>query len=181
MVDPKPKKKSGAHFNVMDFLIILILVLCILSIAARYSLIWNRIGISQNLEDYEISFTVSNLRYTTPSFLKIRDTVYLKDSDTEMGYLLSREEGSVDALTLTLSSRYVQSENGFISAYYEENSFVDASGRMMCRGRIDEDGYFYLDGDICLAAGQTLAVYTELVDFELTITGIRLSSVGESS
>jgi hypothetical protein len=89
-----------------------------------------------------------------------------------MGTLLNREIGSTDALTITLSSRYIQEETGFISAYYEENTLVDVTGRMLCMGTVNEEGYFLLGGDLYLAEGQKLAVYTDLVDFELTVTGI---------
>ena len=39
-------------------------------------------------------------------------------------------------------------------------------------GTVNEEGYFLLGGDLYLAEGQKLAVYTDLVDFELTVTGI---------
>ena len=169
----KPKKRSNARFNIMDFLIILIVLLCVISLIARYTTVLAKIGITDHLEQYEIAFTVSNLRHTTPNFFHIDDAVYLQDeSHTYMGTLLSREIGSTDALTITLSSLYVQSETGFISAYYADNTFVDVSGRILCEGSISADGYFLLGGNVYLSEGQTLAVCTDLVSFELTVTDI---------
>lgn len=169
----KPKKRSNVRFNIMDFLIVLIVLLCVFSLVARYTTVLEKIGITDHLEDYEVGFTVSNLRYTTPSFFHIDDAVYLQDDKhTYMGTLLSREIGSTDALTITLSSRYVQSETGFISAYYADNTFVDVSGRILCEGSVNSEGYFMLGGNIYLSEGQTVAVCTDLVSFELTVTDI---------
>lgn len=177
MEEQKSKKRSNARFNIMDFLIILVVLLCVLSLVARHTNVLEKIGISDHLEQYEMTFTVSNLRYTTPSFFKIEDKVYLQDEHhTYLGTLLSREIGSADALTITLSSEYVQSDTGFISAYYAENTFVDVSGRMVCEGSVNSEGYFRLGGNVYLAEGQTVAVCTDLVSFELTITSITPSA-----
>lgn len=169
----KTKKRSNARFNIMDFLIILIVLLCVFSLVARYTTVLNKLGITEHLEQYEISFTVTDLRYTTPNFFRIDDAVYLRDGDhTYVGKLLSREIGSTDALTITLSSRYVQSETGFVSAYYAENTLVDVAGRILCEGSVSSDGYFMVNGNTYLSEGQTVSVCTDLVSFEMTITGI---------
>lgn len=168
-----PKKRSNARFNIVDLLIILIALLCVFSLIARYTTVLEKIGVSDQMAQYEVSFSVSNLRYTTPNFFQIGDGVYLCDSNrTYMGTLMSRETGSTDALTITLSSRYVQSESGFVSAYYAENTLVDVSGRILCDGMISDDGYFLLGGDVYLAEGQSLTVCTDLVSFEMTVTAI---------
>ena len=173
MEDQKKNKRSTAKFNLIDFMIILIALLCIFSLLARYTTVLDKIGVSDHLEQYEVAFTVTDLRYTTPNFFRTNDKIYLQDDEqTYMGTLLSREMGSTDALTITLASRYVQSQDGFISAYYAENTFVDISGRILCEGLIGNDGYFLLGGNKYLAEGQTLAVCTDLVSFELTVTGI---------
>lgn len=169
----KKAKRSTAKFNVIDFMIILIVLLCVFSLLARYTTILENIGVSDHLEEYEISFVVTDLRYTTPSFFRIDDEIYLQDAaHTRLGTLLSRENGSTDALTITLSSRYVQAQEGFISAYYTENTLVDISGRILCEGTMGDNGYFLLGGDMYLAEGQKLSVCTDLVNFELLVTGI---------
>ncbi len=169
----KTKKRSNVRFNILDFLIVLIVLLCVFSLVARYTTVLNDIGISDQLDQYEVSFTVSELRYTTPNFFRIDDAVYLQNDDcTYVGQLLSREIGSTDALTITLSSQYVQQETGFVSAYYADNTFVDVSGRILCQGSINTDGYFLLGGNILISEGQKLAVCTDLVNFEMTVTSI---------
>ena len=169
----KTKKRSNVRFNILDFLIVLIVLLCVFSLVARYTTVLNDIGISGQLDQYEVSFTVSELRYTTPNFFRIDDAVYLQNDDcTYVGQLLSREIGSTDALTITLSSQYVQQETGFVSAYYADNTFVDVSGRILCQGSINTDGYFLLGGNILISEGQKLAVCTDLVNFEMTVTSI---------
>lgn len=177
MEGQKSKRRSNVRFNIMDFLIVLIVLLCVFSLVARYTTVLDKIGITDNLETYEMSFTVTNLRHTTPNFFRIDDAVYMQDdSHTYVGRLLSREVGSTDALTITLSSQYVQSENGFISAYFADNSFVDVSGRILCEGNMSRDGYFLLGGNTYLAVGQRLEVCTDLVSFELVVTDISPAS-----
>ena len=169
----KSRKRTNARFNIVDFLIILIVLLSVFSLVARYTTVLDKIGITNQLSEYEVSFAVSDLRYTTPNFFKIDDAVYLQDDDhTYVGQLLSREIGSTDALTITLSSEYVQSEAGFVSAYYAENTLVDVTGRILCRGRVNAEGYFLLGGTISVSEGQTLTVCTDLVSFEMTVIGI---------
>jgi len=177
METQKTRKRSGARFNVIDFLIVLLSLLCILSLVARYTNVLEKIGVSNQLQQYEVSFTVKNLRYTTPSFFHIDDKVYLQDGkQTYMGTLLSREVGSTDTLTITLSSQYIQEETGFIAAYYAENTLVDVSGRILCEGVMNDEGCFLLGGDMYLANGQTLSVYTDMVSFDLTVMGIAPAS-----
>lgn len=181
MEEQKIKKRSNTRFNILDFLIVLIVLLCILSLVARYTTVLEKIGISDGLKPYEISFTVKDLRYTTPSFFHIDDKVYLQDhAKTYMGSLLSRESGSTDALTITLSSQYVQSEAGFVSAYYAENTFVDVSGRILCEGTMEDDGYFLLGGAVYVAEGQVLSVCTDFVCFDLIVTDITPSDTSSS-
>ena len=173
MESSKSKKKSNARFNIMDFLIVLIVLLCVFSLVARYTTVLDKIGITENLDAYEVRFTVSDLRYTTPSFFQIDDAVYMNNEEhTYVGRLLSRELGSTDALTITLSSEYVQVETSFVSAYFADNTYVDVAGRILCEGNMSRDGYFLLGGNTYLAVGQTLNVCTDLVCFELTVTGI---------
>lgn len=181
MESQKTKKRSNARFNIMDFLIILIVLLCIFSLVARYTTVLEKIGLSNHLDQYEVSFSVSNLRYTTPSFFQIEDQIYLQDdSNTYFGTLMSRETGSTDALTITLASEYVQSDTGFVSAYYADNTLVDVSGRILCEGTFSDEGYFLLGGAVRLTEGQTIAVCTDLVSFELTVMGITAAAPGSN-
>ena len=71
---------------------------------------------------------------------------------------------------------HTSKSSGFISAYYADNTFVDVSGRILCKGSVSSDGYFMLGGNIYLSEGQTVAVCTDLVSFELTVTDISPAS-----
>ena len=63
METQKSKKRSNVRFNIMDFLIILIVLLCVFSLVARYTTVLEKIGITDHLEEYEVKErAVSELR-----------------------------------------------------------------------------------------------------------------------
>ena len=51
METQKSKKRSNVRFNIMDFLIILIVLLCVFSLVARYTTVLEKIGIPDHLEE----------------------------------------------------------------------------------------------------------------------------------
>ena len=70
------KKRSGVKFNVIDFLIIVIALLCILSLVARYTNVLEKIGVSEQMQQYEV---------TLPS--RICDTQHLISFTSTIRYI----------------------------------------------------------------------------------------------
>ena len=92
-----------------------------------------------------------------------------------MGTLMSESENQ-SALNITPASKYfTNSEGKVVEAHYpNEESRVNARGRMLCVGGYNDEGGFCIDGKTYIAAGQTVEVYTEYVTVTVTVTSIEL-------
>ena len=130
---------------------------------------------AQDTKDYVISYSIENIRYTTPNYINVGDEVYFSSNGELLGTLISESENQ-GALSITPASEYFTNSSGeVVEAFYpNEESRVDAKGRLMCVGTYNEDGGFLLNGDTYIAAGQSINVYTEIVTFVINVTGIEL-------
>jgi hypothetical protein len=179
IADKDKNTQKRIRFNILDAIIILLVVLCIVGISFRYS-IMRKLGLSEELTNYRISFKLTTVSYTLPGFLNDGDKLYLIDG-TEVGELLGVSEFSNytsltaenETLILSQASKYVNNSDGtLVLAYYPEYTYVDANGAFLCRGAYGDKGYFCLAGETYLAVGQKLTLYTDTVTLNMTITGI---------
>ena len=176
MANMLKKEGSGAtrkaHFNVIDAAIIVLVVSVILGIVFRSHII-DRLWAQSKTDDYVISYSIENIRYTTPTYLNVGDEVYFADSGELLGTLISESE-NVNALNITPASEYFTDTNGnIVEVFYpDEESRVDTKGRIECRGYYGEDGGFSVDGRHYLAPGQSISVNTELVTVTINILSI---------
>ena len=165
-------KKPKAHFNIIDAAIIVLVISIVLGIVFRSHII-DKLWAESKTDDYVVSFSVDNIRYTTPSYLELGDEVYFADGGDLFGKLVS-ESDNVNALNITPASEYFTDEGGnVIEVFYPDaESRVDTKGRIECRGYYDEDGGFSIDGRHYIAPGQYVNVRTELVSLTILITDI---------
>ncbi|MBR2387842.1 MAG: DUF4330 family protein [Clostridia bacterium] len=161
-----------AHFNIIDAAIIILIISIVLGIVFRSHII-ERLWAESKTDDYVVSFSVDNIRYTTPSYLEVGDEVYFADSGDLFGTLMS-ESDNVNALNITPASEFFTDANGnVVEVFYpDEESRVDTKGRIECRGYYGEDGGFSIDGRHYVAPGQSVNVKTELVTLTIRITDI---------
>ena len=170
----KAEKKNSPHFNAVDALIILLVILVVLGIYFRYNIV-DVLSQAQEKKDYVISYSIENIRYTTPNYINVGDKVYFSSYGELLGTLISESENQ-GALSITPASEYFTVSSGeVVEAFYpNEESRGDAKGRMLCVGTYNEDGGFLLNGDTYIASGQSISVYTEIVTFVINVTGIEL-------
>ena len=78
------------------------------------------------------------------------------------------------ALSVTPASEMFVQKDGTVKEVFYPNSEsrVNADGIMTCIGAYSDDGGLLVNGSQHLAAGQTIAVKTELVSVSITITNI---------
>ena len=166
--------KKTAHFNVVDAVIIVLVIAVALGIYFRFNII-ERLWAQSNTDDYAVSFSVKDIRYTTPTYINVGDKVYFADSSEFFGTVMSESE-NVNALNITPASKYFTDSNGnIVEVFYPDGeSRVDAKGRVQCAGYYTEDGGFTIDGRTFIAPGQTVTVNTELVTLTVTVTSIDL-------
>ena len=177
---PRNKKENAAsttkkvHFNVIDAIIILLVIAIAAGVFFR-SYIIDKLWANSKSGDYVISFSIEDIRYTTPTYMNVGDEVYISDSGELLGTLIS-ESDNVNALSITPASKYFTDENGnVVEVFYPDaESRVDVKGSIQCVGYYGEDGGFSVDGRHYLAPGQSILVKTELVTVTINIMSIEL-------
>ena len=169
--------KATPRFKALDAVVILLVILAVVGVYFRYNLL-DRIATNQKWKDYTVSFSIENIRYTTPNYIDVGDVVYCADNGEQLGVLLGESEDMPNiALSVTPSSQVFIMEDGTMERVYYPNSEsrVNASGRMLCTGSYTEDGGFLVNGSRYLAAGQTVDIKTELVTVSIVIHDIALA------
>lgn len=167
------KEKKSPRFGVLDAVMILLVVFLIAGIYFRSNILeW--ISNQRNVRDYTVTFTVDNIRYTTPNYINVGDKVVFASNGEAFGTIIEESEGASNiALSVTPSSEIFTDNGHVIEVFYPNNeSRVDVKGRLSCRGTYSEDGGFLVNGSTYLSAGQTVTVRTEWVTMELRILEI---------
>ena len=82
-------KKRSPRFSVLDAVIILLVIVAVAGVYFRYNIIGFISG-AQNLEDYAISYSIKDIRYTTPNYINVGDEVYFADDGEHFGTLIQR-------------------------------------------------------------------------------------------
>jgi hypothetical protein len=161
------------HFNVVDAVIIILVIAVALGVYARFNFVemfWSKI----NTEKYEISFSVKDIRYTTPTYINVGDEIYFADSGDLFGIIMSESDNNVNALSITPSSKYFTDADGnVVEVFYpDDESRIDVKGRIECEGYYSNDGGFTIDGRTYLAPGHTVELRTELVNLTVKVISI---------
>ena len=119
--------KAKAHFNIIDATIIVLVLAVIFGIVFRSHII-DMLWAQSKTDDYVVSFSIENIRYSTPSYLNVGDEVYFDDGSGLLGTLVSESE-NVNALNITPASEHFTDANG--NTDYTDEVYVvteDADG-----------------------------------------------------
>ena len=158
------EKRSARKFNVIDLFIIILVLLCVLGIVFR-SQISEWIGVEKNVEEYKLSFEVSEIRYTSDKYFQAGSKVYIDSGNALLGTI----DGNC---TILPSEVYVEGPDGVpVKVNCPKDTYIDISGVIKCLG-IEKDGGFYLSGTYAIAPGSQLKVHTEMINFIITVTEI---------
>lgn len=169
------KTARAPKFGVLDAVIILLVIIIILSIYFRYNIVqW--LSNTNDLKDYTISYTIEDVRYTTPNYINIGDKVYFADSGDEFGTLINVSE-NMGALSITPASQIFTDSNGNIVEVFYPNSEtrISAIGKLVCSGRYSDDGSFFVNGSTYVASGQYVKVNAPHATVTIRIDDINLA------
>ncbi len=175
MKEKKKKRQGNApHFGVLDAVIILLVIIAVVGVYFRYNIV-NLVTGASKLGEYTVSYSIEDIRYTTPNFMNVGDKVYFADDGEELGTLLAVSE-NMGALSITPAAKYFTDSNGAIVEvmYPNSQSRVDAKGRFVCVGKYSDDGGFLVNGSDFIAAGQYISVNTDYVSVVIRVEGIAL-------
>ncbi len=186
--ETKSSAASQGRFNAIDFLIIMLVLLCIGVIVARFTVLddmWS----TRNLKEYELTFTASDLTYAQCMSIAAaiqddsgeRNWVYLDDGETELG-------------RLTMTNDYMQNreaviferEDGSIVSALPDESVADeyvrwtVTATLVCKGKYDTENGFLLGGKQYVAPNTELSVIIHDCDFDMLVVDIEelLETVG---
>ena len=166
------KVKNAPKFGVIDAVIILLVILAVVGIYFRYNII-DLISENKKLEQYTITFSIENIRQTTPNYVNVGDNVYFAADSELFGTLMAFSENT-GALSITPASEYFTNSAGeFTEVFYPNNeSRINAVGKLSCEGRYSAEGGLLVNGESHLSAGQTVEVQTEYVTVTMRIDDI---------
>ena len=166
------KKVKAPKFGVLDAVIILLVIVIILSVYFRYNIVqW--ISNSTDLKEYTISYTIDDVRYSTPNYINIGDKVYFADSGDNFGTLINVAE-NMGALNIAPASQlFTDSKGNIIEVFYPNSETrVSAIGKLICTGRYSDDGSFFVNGSTFIASGQYVKINTPYATVTIRIDGI---------
>ncbi len=178
MKDNKEKSlKKSPRFGVLDAVIILLIIVAVVGVYFRYNIL-ELVNGTKNLEDYTVSYSIENIRYTTPNYINTGDEVYFAEDGEHFGTLINASE-NMGALSITPASEYFTTSNASVVEvfYPDSQSRVDAKGRLTCHGTYSDDGGFLVNGSVFIASGQKINVKTENVTVTIQIDEISISEV----
>lgn len=166
-VSPKKRKirASGPRFNVFDFLIIVMLFVCVGAIIARSIFIGS---FKKEIAGAKMVFEVSDISAVTADALCITDPpqpMYLQSDDSWIGNVVSASQSA--------QMVWEKDENGVLqSAIHPEKKNV--RGEVLLSGRWTEDGFFIGGADLA-TVGKTFKIYTPYVSCTITVISISKS------
>jgi hypothetical protein len=163
----KPLNKNKIKFNIIDFIIILLVVACVGGIYVRYNLL-DKIGVNAQLKNYEITFIAKDLRYSSLNAFEKDANVRDRVTGNKIGIFKEIE-------TTSPASVYVTKSDGAIEKlYYPENTKIDVKGKIIVRGIMSDNG-FLLEGKNYIATGTTLKISTEKLDIDIVVEALNIS------
>ena len=148
----KANIKNG--FGVLDAFAVVLIIVCLASVAARY-ILTNEKGILHNepeLSDVAVSILISDVMYTTADNFSEGMVFYLDGSFELVGELAAN-------FTVTPAQYYTENENGGLVLAYrsEEGGNVDIRATLITEGYFS-DGTYYLNGKTLLTSGMTITI-----------------------
>lgn len=170
--DKATRSQKSRKINALDIFIIILVIASVAGIIYR-QYTSDLPTKTEGEASYEVHFSVKNISFTVPSYLKTDDKIYFETGDF-FGNLLNNNDNDQDsALVVTPASVVLTDENGnYVSAMYPDGSRVDANGSILCKCVKTADGRYLLGGTRYITPGESITVRTELVDLTITITSV---------
>ena len=169
------QNKNRVKFRALDVVIIVLLLASLVGVYFRYNIVDMLVG-GRNLDDYAVSFEIKDIQDATKDKFEIGNKIYYRSNGDLLGELIPVTENSDAPVrhTPAIKSVVPTGTNEVVEIAYPEGTRIDVSARMMCKGRLSDDGGFLLDGTEYIAPGQSISVMTDYVTFDIVVTGITL-------
>lgn len=165
-------KQNRPRFNALDAFIIILIIVAVVGVYFRYSIL-DFLRSDMTTEQYVISYSIDDVRYTTPNYMQVGDEVYFASNGKLFGTLLRESENQGVLSIMPASKEFVDSKGDVKNVFYPNSeSRVTAKGRLLCEGNYDSNGGFFVDKNTYIAAGQVINVKTDMVSVSMRILSI---------
>ncbi len=172
------KAKNGFKIKALDVVIILLIITVVVGVYFRYNILDMLTG-SKDHKEYIVSFEIKDIQFQTynENYIQIDDNVYFYDSGELLGTLIGVNDDSQNALraTPTTTSFIPDNETQAVELSYPPETRVDANGRMKCLGTYSAESGFLLKGIDHIAPGDIIAVKTNRLTVNITVTDITVA------
>ncbi len=171
--EEKTTKRFWRRGNVLDIAILLLLVAILAAVGYRY---YQTVRATEDdaLSSVRLTYTVKGALPVLTEEIRADETLYLDGTNEVLGLVVTHMQAPLGSpFSATPAQSVVQDAQGhYVTVVAPDGARLDLTGVLICRGTIDEDGSFLLDGRMPLTPGQTIAVHTERTAFVLTVSDI---------
>lgn len=158
------QKQTKVSFNIIDIFILIFVVACFVGLVIRVGN-FNILDNGQDLNEYRIHFSVSDISSESEDYFMMGDTVTVVDRGIVLGKLEMIDSISPAETLVKIG------DNEFKKVKYPSETRVDLTGTIISPGTMDYNG-FKLGGVTHVAPGETFLVHTEHMNFVMTVTEI---------
>ncbi len=164
-------KEKKLRIGALDIFIILVVLVCVVSIALRYiSDKQSDVGESAPLENYVVSFEILDVKDTSAQhYMEPGTNFYLEETDAILGTL---REG----ITISDAEKYYEMPDGQVVVAQNNATGdlyrVDVEASFDVKGRVDSAGRFLLNGNTYLGLNKEIKIYSKYLAVTVIITGI---------
>ena len=156
-------EKRKIRFNILDFLIVAVVVLCAAGVLLRG-------GVKSTDEKLEsqkaiVSYYVSNIQSSSQYCFQEGDPIYSQSLGCDMGHLVGKVE--------VVPAVYFVEDDGKITKTESAADRIDLRGQFECEGKMSESG-FSIGGTQYIAPGMSTYAYLPNINVTILITDVTL-------
>ena len=155
--------KKKFRVNILDFLILAVVALCIAGAFLRGSV--KTTDEKLITQTAEISFVIANVQSASQGCFHDGDKLYSQSLGCDMGRM-------VGGVTATPAVYYCEHDGEIVRAY-SAGDRVDLRGKFVCEGQMSESG-FLIDGTQYIAPGMTTYAYLPDINVNIQIIDVTL-------
>ncbi len=154
-------QKSKIRFNILDFLIVAVVILCIVGVLLR----GGAETTDPKLETQRaiVTYKVSNIQSASQHCFQAGDRIYSQSLGCDMGYLVGKVE-------VTPAVSYIE-DDGVITKTVSVTDRIDLVGQFECEGKMSESG-FSIGGTQYIAPGMSTYAYLPNINVNILITDV---------
>ncbi len=152
-------KMKKLKFNGMDFVILLVIIAAILTIALRSGLKDSVVAARSN-ETIVYTLRINNLQKASFDILELNDKLYAENDDKYLGTIVEKSSRPAES--------YISLSDGEIVKTYIPDR-LDIFLTVECNGRVTSEGCM-LGGNYFVASGKYITAYTDSLAFSFEVT-----------